>query len=260
MLATILERAEQFYLQKLPHAKTIIEQLQSSNAITIQIKPDGSKVTSADLALNTWLTQELHNIFPEFTIVSEEDSSTHHTVSANTIYIDPIDETGSFVRGEPDYAVLIGFVVKNEPVSGAVYYPKRNELLYVNSRSEVLVQNFTTQQHDQLSAIQAEQIEEPFVTVIQKNALKLDSTSILDSVPLNYIDTYNNCRSVERVIRGETKGHVYIWNGGAWDIAAWHALSNCVGVKVQHSDGSEIDYTVLDALAINKIPVVFLKS
>ncbi len=250
---------EQWFVEYLPKTKTIINELVFQNKVVVHTKVDQSLVTSADLQLSTWLTTEFKKKFPNYTIVSEETAAPT-TASDNIIFIDPIDETSTFCKGGVDYAVLIGIVENNLPVNGAVFYPARNELFYTTTTHEAVIKNYVTGIQQVLSPIQAVAVTNQYISVLAKRREFMPATMIVPEALLNFTNQYNNCRLVERVLRSETKGHLYIWSGGAWDIAAWHALAMCLGVQVKHSDGSMIRYSATQPTTINALPVLFLHN
>lgn len=248
---------ERWFIEQLPKTKTIVDELVSQNKVVVQTKADKSLVTTVDLQLSEWLTAELKQTFPGYTIVSEE--STASQIEANKIiFIDPVDETSTFCDGGQDYAVLIGVVEDNVPVAGAVFYPARNELFYTTTERQVILKNCLTGESQEVLPVSGNAVPEQYITVLAKRRELLPQSNTILFDHLNFSNTYNNCRSVERVICGITLGHMYVWNGGAWDIAAWHALAACLGIQVKHSDGSAISYSAAQPLLINTLPIIFL--
>lgn len=98
------------------------------NGARVYTKPDSSPVTDADLAANTILIERLRSAFPGDAILSEEvapDDAVHD--AARCWIIDPLDGTASFVRREPNFAVMVGLEVDGRPVVGAIYNPMTDE-------------------------------------------------------------------------------------------------------------------------------------
>jgi myo-inositol-1(or 4)-monophosphatase len=84
-------------------------------------------VTSVDLEINEFLTSKIQEKFPDEVVLSEE---TDVSPQGDQSYwsVDPIDGTSNFARGIPHYAVVISFLVNEEPVVGAIYNPVTKDL------------------------------------------------------------------------------------------------------------------------------------
>jgi myo-inositol-1(or 4)-monophosphatase len=93
-----------------------------AQGIEHHIKPDGTPVTSADVAVSEFLTQELLAAFPDTRVISEESSDRSGVTHALTWAIDPIDGTKKYLAGKPVWCVMVG-LFDIEPVFGMIYYP-----------------------------------------------------------------------------------------------------------------------------------------
>ena len=90
------------------------------------IKDDGSLLTVADLAVNTYILDALRKEFPEYPILSEEVKG---MPEGNSMWIvDPIDGTKNFSSGNPYFGISIGLIVDGVPEVGVVYSPAENKL------------------------------------------------------------------------------------------------------------------------------------
>lgn len=90
------------------------------------IKDDGSLLTVADLAVNTYILNALRKEFPEYPILSEEIKG---MPEGNSMWIvDPIDGTKNFSSGNPYFGISIGLMVDGVPEVGVVYSPAENKL------------------------------------------------------------------------------------------------------------------------------------
>lgn len=86
-------------------------------------------VTEADRRANRIITTVIENEFPSHSILSEE-SEFHQGTSPYTWVVDPLDGTGNFAHGNPNYSVSIGLLEDGEPVMGVVYVPETDELFH----------------------------------------------------------------------------------------------------------------------------------
>ncbi len=95
---------------------------------SVEFKTDKSDiVTEADYQSESIITSIIENEFPGHNIHSEE--TVHHEGGSQyTWVIDPLDGTGNYANGNPNYAVSIGLVRDDEPVMGVVYAPETDEL------------------------------------------------------------------------------------------------------------------------------------
>ena len=93
-------------------------------------KPDDSMVTEADLAIQTWLEDEIARAFLGDGILGEEGQSRKGLQpSARFVWVlDPVDGTNNFGRGIPGFAISIGVLRDGRPFAGAVYDPVSSQL------------------------------------------------------------------------------------------------------------------------------------
>jgi myo-inositol-1(or 4)-monophosphatase len=90
----------------------------------VSLKPDGSMVTDADIAIQEHLATAIARDFPDDAVVGEEGQP--QDGRSETLYswvIDPVDGTNNFGRGLPGFSVSIGVLRNRQPFAGAVYDP-----------------------------------------------------------------------------------------------------------------------------------------
>ncbi len=110
--------------------KIALKYFRKSNA-DIKSKEDGSLVTIADKEIEQFLRKEINKKYKGHSILGEEfgfTKSSSKILSKFTWVIDPIDGTASFSAGRPMWGIMIGLIVDNVPVLGAVYAPFTDEL------------------------------------------------------------------------------------------------------------------------------------
>lgn len=95
-------------------------------ALTAEMKADGTPVTRADREAETLLREEIGRRYPDHSILGEEFGEEVGDEPVRWI-LDPIDGTRSFMKGVPLYAVLIGVEVAGDPVAGVVHLPVLGE-------------------------------------------------------------------------------------------------------------------------------------
>jgi fructose-1,6-bisphosphatase/inositol monophosphatase family enzyme len=88
----------------------------------VQHKPDGSFVTSADVAVEDRLRERIAERYPTHGIVGEERPPTNPAAEFQWI-LDPIDGTEDFVQRMPTFGTIIGLHFRNLPIAGVVDHP-----------------------------------------------------------------------------------------------------------------------------------------
>lgn len=92
---------------------------------TVQIKPDSSPVTEADLAIEAMVREAVKERFPGDAVLGEEGGLEGE--GARRWIVDPIDGTRNFADGVQVWANLIALAVDDEPVVGVVNAPALGE-------------------------------------------------------------------------------------------------------------------------------------
>lgn len=93
----------------------------------VEVKEDGSPVTSADRHAEELMRDYISNTFPEHEILGEEKEA-KVTGSPYRWILDPIDGTQSFIHGVPLYTTLVGLTYHDHPIVGVIYAPVVQEL------------------------------------------------------------------------------------------------------------------------------------
>jgi histidinol-phosphatase len=92
-------------------------------ALSLEIKSDGSPVTSVDLAVERALRQRIDDEYPNHGVLGEEFGS--HDLDAEWVWVvDPVDGTRQFAAGLPNYGILIALCHHGHPVLGIICQPQ----------------------------------------------------------------------------------------------------------------------------------------
>ncbi len=96
----------------------------------IQTKGKGLNdvVTVADIESEKMIVEKIKELFPNDTIIAEENGTYDGGNNDYSWAIDPLDGTMNYSRTMPYYCVSIGFMKNNKPEGGAVYIPETDEL------------------------------------------------------------------------------------------------------------------------------------
>lgn len=109
--------------------------------LTIESKGHQDLVSNADREVELFVRAAIAETYPEDGIVGEEHATVEGT-SGHIWVIDPIDGTANFVRGIPQWCVIIACMregathtgVIHEPASGETFYARRGGGAFCNGR------------------------------------------------------------------------------------------------------------------------------
>ncbi|MBX7258396.1 MAG: hypothetical protein K1Y02_18680 [Candidatus Hydrogenedentes bacterium] len=159
----------------------------------VKTKPDGSPVTTADLAVDRFLREQLGQRYPEDCLLSEEtEDDPRRSESRRVWIIDPIDGTSYFAARKPEFGVLAALVVDGIAEESVAYFPKM-DILLASKRGEGAFVNGRRVRVSPVTGAQA------------KVACKPGPFQSLNTAPQVI---KNNALEVFRVITGETEGCV----------------------------------------------------
>jgi histidinol phosphatase-like enzyme (inositol monophosphatase family) len=94
--------------------------------IEFETKSDDTPVTIADRLTEEHIRQQIEDKYPSHSILGEEEGETKGDSSYRWI-IDPIDGTQAFIRGVPQYTVLIALEHEGKPLVGVIHNPLLKE-------------------------------------------------------------------------------------------------------------------------------------
>jgi 3'(2'), 5'-bisphosphate nucleotidase len=96
----------------------------------VRSKGDASPVTEADEAADAVISAGLRAVFPDVTLITEEQADSHALTARTFLIVDPLDGTKEFVQRRGDFTVNIAYVQDGVPVAGVVYAPAKGRLFY----------------------------------------------------------------------------------------------------------------------------------
>lgn len=102
-----------------------------SDIAKLQIEAKGTQdlVSNADLEVETFVRAKIAENFPQDGIIGEEHAPVQ-SQSGWTWVIDPIDGTANFVRGIPQWCVILACVEDDETKAGVIYDPSHDEMFW----------------------------------------------------------------------------------------------------------------------------------
>ena len=125
-------------MNKSPYLQTALEAVRAAQAVIlkyyhhefeVEIKPDQSPVTIADVETEQTIKNLILERFPNHGFFGEETGKVNANAEFNWL-IDPIDGTKAFVRGYPMFSTQIALMHGDELIMGVSNAPGFNELAY----------------------------------------------------------------------------------------------------------------------------------
>lgn len=113
------------------HRAAEVAQRFDPRRVKVSVKPDGSRVSEADHALDATLAEILRPARPSYGWLSEE--GTARTFAERTFICDPIDGTNAYLRGETVWTIVAAVIEGARPLVGVILRPRR-DLLYHATR------------------------------------------------------------------------------------------------------------------------------
>ena len=114
-------QTEKIILYSREAGEIAIQAFKSRN-FEIRKKSDGSKVTSADIAISKFLREKLTTEFPQIPVICEEGDL--RKISAEIFFlVDPIDGTASFISGSDQFCINIALIKNRQAIFGLIYAP-----------------------------------------------------------------------------------------------------------------------------------------
>lgn len=84
-------------------------------------------VTEADVAVQAFLVEKLHALYPQAAFLAEEEEE-HHLSDGLTFVIDPIDGTTNYMRRRARSVISVGAVEAGRTVFGVIYDPYHDDM------------------------------------------------------------------------------------------------------------------------------------
>lgn len=193
----------------------------------ISYKNGGSPVTSADIAVNTYLENACEEAFSDYAWFSEETLDTPHRLQKHKLIIaDPIDGTRAYAAGNPNWCVSLAMIEHGRPILGCLYAPALDEL-YVASQGEGATLNgksltFFSEAFDFETHVEAPVFgPKPMVDWLNSSLnLKLNMQPKVPSLALRLAQIAVECISSGSTKIGLAKIGLASQNAHDWDIAA----------------------------------------
>lgn len=212
-----------------------IMQIYNSTDFEVKSKSDDSPVTAADEAADALISTGLRAAFPDVTLITEEQASSHKLKAECFFIVDPLDGTKEFIHRRGDFTVNIAYVEHGSPTRGIVYAPARRRMFYTLADGTA-VEETGPLAREKIGPQTAIRVSDP-----DNNALMVvASKSHRDQATDAYISKYavKDCKSAGSSLKfclvatGEADIYPRVGRTMEWDTAAGHAVLAAAGGRV----------------------------
>ncbi|MDR7277688.1 inositol monophosphatase family protein [Catenuloplanes atrovinosus] len=203
------------------------------------VKPDGTPVTTIDVAGNTLFSQALQARFPHDLLLAEEDTPPDYGPHPGRVWVlDPTDATWLLAAGIPLSAVSVALVVDGTPVLGVVRDPHTHRIFTAVAGGGAACNNRP------LHVNQAQHLTGACLALPGGQVPALDSAGLLHAAVRAGADLVTTGSAVQDglfVPAGLAAGYVYPYTS-PWDIAALAVLTTEAGGHVTDLHGNPQRY------------------
>lgn len=216
----------------------------------IEIKGDGTPVTSADFIANKIVCSGLQKI-RDIPIVSEESeipSFAQREQWKSYWLVDPLDGTREFIRNNGQYSVNIALMLNNRPIIGVIYAPDLHWLYYAASGIGAFKQ--VDKQDEQQINCQA--VHHPKRVVCGNGVRRIGFPDAFKQIIENMqpVELIHMGSSIKSCMVADGQADIYLRFGitSEWDTAAAQCIVEEAGGKVKTLDLQTLCYNQKESI------------
>ncbi len=200
--------------------------------VAFESKPDLSPVTVADRDSERLISQLIEETFPGDGVLGEEGAC-RETRNGRRWIVDPVDGTRDFVRGNPSWAVLIGFEAADEVEVGIAYLPAMGDLFFASRGGGAFVND---------RAIRVSRVDKVAEAVLCLNDFAAVARCAFASGLMDWMRQFFAVRSMGGCLDAVmvARGQADVWidpSGAPWDFAALKVIIEEAGGRFFNFDG-----------------------
>ncbi len=217
---------------------------------TAELKADNSPVTSADIAANDILMDELKTLTPDIPIISEEVRCLNYQQRKHWQkywLLDPIDGTGEFMLGSGDFAVNVALVEKGWPSIGVIHAPDHNISYYAQNNLGAFKETVLSSRQIHVASYQ----EPRKITLAISRRQKLSlMEQYLNQEMFQFEHISLGSCSLKNCLVAEGRADCYLRIGptGEWDTGASHCIIEQAGGSIINSEFQPLSYNCRQSL------------
>lgn len=217
----------------------VLPYYQNLQAGDVEEKTPGDLVTIADKLSEEMLSEKLHAVLPEATIIGEEAVSADPKVMDGlahdlTWIIDPIDGTGNFAAGRPPFGIILALCEAGRTTAGWLYDPLTSRVCHATKDNGAYINNDRITAPAEPDGLPIAALATGFMSEDQRSTLlaKADGHYQMVDIPRCAAEQY------PRLALGSN--HLSVFERTLpWDHAAGVLFLNEAGGKAARWDGSD---------------------
>lgn len=191
----------------------------------IQTKEDKSLVTNVDFWANEVLCNRFKELFPNDEIIGEESKNKSYKKDAERVwYIDPIDGTKAYTKGEDHFYILIGLAINGIPTIGFCYKPIEKLLISTWENSVQIKKDGKTLPIPNLNWNSNSSLVLKQCSAAQKNYLETNFRKTKEPYVYDMVSQMGP-------IFGKSIGYIGFRRTYYWDLCAPAAIMKALGYK-----------------------------
>lgn len=199
-------------------------------------------VTDADLACHHLIIEKLAKVFPEDSIISEEDQDhIKKGEGTRTWFVDPLDGTRDFMDKNGEFAIHVGLADHHQCVFGGVGVPALDKI-YLGAPGHGTVcigphQTMVLQSYEPAG-------DGELILLTSRFHADFDSEMLKKFVGLESICQHGSF-GYKTVLVAERQGHFFLYRSAGtkeWDSCAPEAIIRGIGGHVTDMEGETLQY------------------
>ncbi len=203
-----------------------------AHGFDVQHKPDGSCVTSVDVAVEARLRTLIAARFPTHGILGEEQPPTRPQADFQWI-LDPIDGTEDFVAGLPTFGTILALHYRGAPLVGVIDHP----LLALTVRAACGLGTYRNDVRVRLADLASDTPDAAVRVMLSARAnftRHSDDGALFDAITRRFSNhrIYRSCYSHACVASGQADVMIEFGNR-LWDLAAARLLTEEAGGRYE---------------------------
>jgi len=221
-------------------------------SFTAELKADESPVTSADIAANDILMDQLKTLTPNIPIISEEVGTValaQREKWDKYWLLDPIDGTGEYIIGSGDFAVNIALVENGWPSIGVIHAPDHHLTYFAQDKLGAFKDcNLQNNSSHQIHVAPYQEQRRIKIAISRRQQLDLMGQYLNNDFDFDYV-ALGSC-SLKNCLIAEGGADCYLRIGvtGEWDTGASQCILEQAGGTIIDSEFNPLTYNKRESL------------
>jgi 3'(2'), 5'-bisphosphate nucleotidase len=226
--------------------QAILEIYQSAD-FGIEIKPDDSPLTKADLAAHNIIVAELQKITPDVPVLSEESASIPYKTRKKWDkywIVDPLDGTKEFIKRNGEFTVNIALIERGHSILSVVYVPVQ-DITYSAAKGYGA---FKKENESRTQIHTTKPAREKPIVVGSRSHMSQDVIDYLEKLGEHELVSMGSSLKFCLVAEGKADLYPRLGLTSEWDTAAAQCIVEQAGGRVVTLDNQSLLYNTKDNL------------